>query len=113
MNSARSHPTRRQFAQVLAGLGIGSATFQRALAAQAAKTTQVTPEMVQQAEWIAGLELKEEDRKALAGALNRSLHDFAELRSVKLTNDVPLALSFQPAPWLPPTAEPAAAVSSV
>ena len=43
---------------------------------QAEKAVTVTPEMVQQAEWIAGLKLSEADRKSLAGALTGSLRQF-------------------------------------
>jgi Asp-tRNA(Asn)/Glu-tRNA(Gln) amidotransferase A subunit family amidase len=93
---------RRRLLQVLAGLGVGSAVFQRALAAEAEKAPAVTTEMVAQAEWIAGLKLAEADRQALAAILTSTLRDFAALRAVPLPNSVPLALTFHPAPWLPP-----------
>src|SRR6516164_3637339 len=95
-------PTRRRLLQVLAGLGVGPAVFQRALAAEAEKAPAVTPEMVAQAEWIAGLTLAEADRKALAGSLTRTLQTFQTLRAIPLTNDVPPAVVFNPAPWMPP-----------
>jgi Asp-tRNA(Asn)/Glu-tRNA(Gln) amidotransferase A subunit family amidase len=95
--------TRRHLLKTLAALGVGSPAFQRALAADAEKAVTVTPEMVQQAEWIAGIKLAEPDRKALANALTRSLREFEALRAVKLPNHVPLALAFNPAPWLPPS----------
>ena len=94
--------TRRRVLKALAGLGIGSAVFQRALAAQAEKSSDVTADMIQQAEWIAGLELSEADRKSTAGAVNRELDNFRQLRAVALKNsDVP-AILFHPAPWLAP-----------
>jgi Asp-tRNA(Asn)/Glu-tRNA(Gln) amidotransferase A subunit family amidase len=95
-------PTRRHLLKTLAGLGVGSAVFQRALAADAEKVVTVTAEMVQQAEWIAGLKLAENDRKALAAALTRALREFEAMRAVKLPNSVAPALAFNPAPWLPP-----------
>ena len=58
--ACRTH--RRTLLKGLAGLGVGTATFRRALAAQAAQAGAVTPEMIKQAEWIAGLELTEEER---------------------------------------------------
>src|SRR5690348_16285543 len=61
--------TRRSVLGALSGLGIGSAAFQRALALQAAQAGKVTTEMIQQAEWIAGIELSEDDRKAIAGSV--------------------------------------------
>jgi Asp-tRNA(Asn)/Glu-tRNA(Gln) amidotransferase A subunit family amidase len=96
-------PTRRHLLKALAGLGAGSAVFQRALAAQAEKAAAVTPEMIEQAEWIAGLKLAEADRKSLAGNLTRSLREFEALRGVKLPNSVAPALTFNPAPWMPPS----------
>jgi Asp-tRNA(Asn)/Glu-tRNA(Gln) amidotransferase A subunit family amidase len=99
-------PTRRRLLQVLAGLGVGPAVFQRALAAEAEKAVTVTPEMVAQAEWIAGLKLTEADRKALAGGLTRVLREFEAIRAVPLPNGVPPALVFEPAPWLPPAGRP-------
>jgi Asp-tRNA(Asn)/Glu-tRNA(Gln) amidotransferase A subunit family amidase len=89
-------PTRRQFAKLLAGLGIGSAVFQRALAIQITGLAIVTPEMIRQAEWVAGMTLKEEDRKALVNATNQSVRSYQALRAVHLPNDVPLALTFHP-----------------
>jgi Asp-tRNA(Asn)/Glu-tRNA(Gln) amidotransferase A subunit family amidase len=102
---SQAPPTRRHLLGLLAGLGVGSAVFRRALAAEAEKVTAVTPEMIQQAEWIAGLTLSEADRKALASRLNGALRNFEALRAVPLPNHVPPALAFNPAPWLPPSPE--------
>ena len=88
--------------QVLAGIGVGSAVFQRALAADAEKATTVTVEMIQQAEWISGIKLTDEDRKALVSGLNAAQSDFFTLRALKVGNEVAPALSFIPAPWMPP-----------
>ncbi|MGH7127979.1 MAG: amidase, partial [Planctomycetaceae bacterium] len=93
---------RRQVLGVLSGLGIGTAAWQRALAAEVEQAGQVTPEMIQQAEWIAGLELTEGERAATVGALESALNDFETLRSVEVGYDVPPAVSFAAAPWLRP-----------
>ncbi len=93
--------TRRRLFKVLAGIGIGSTVFQRALAADADKATTVTEEMIQQAEWISGIKLTGEDRKALVGGLNGAQRDYFTLRGLKIGNDVAPALSFVPAPWMP------------
>ncbi|HWG46979.1 MAG TPA: amidase [Gemmataceae bacterium] len=98
--------TRRCLLQVLAGLGVGSAVFQRALVAAADKAPAITTDMIRQAEWIAGLTLSDDDRKELADRLNRQQRKFETMRAVKLANDIPPALSFNPAPWLPPSTEP-------
>jgi Asp-tRNA(Asn)/Glu-tRNA(Gln) amidotransferase A subunit family amidase len=99
-------PTRRRLLQLLAGLGVGSAVFHRALAAAADNAPAVTADMVRQAEWIAGLQLSDDDRKALVGTLNQRQRQYEALRAVSLPNDVPPALAFNPAPWLRPSAEP-------
>jgi len=90
--------TRRSVLGALAGLGIGSAAFQRALALQAAQAGKVTTEMIQQAEWIAGIELSEDDRKAIAGSVERDVRRYESLRQVELKNSVPPALAFFAAP---------------
>jgi Asp-tRNA(Asn)/Glu-tRNA(Gln) amidotransferase A subunit family amidase len=97
--------TRRRVLKALAGLGIGTVVFQRALAAQAEKSSDVTADMIQQAEWIAGLELSETDRKSTAGAVNRELDNFRQLRAVALENADGPAILFHPAPWLAPSRE--------
>ena len=91
---------RRAILGGLAALGIGSATFRRAVAAQAAQAGKVTPEMVQQAEWISGLELTEEERKATAASIQQSLGSFEALRKVPMGYEVPPALAFVPSPGL-------------
>ena len=90
--------SRRNVLAALAGMGIGTAAFQRALAAQAEAAGKVTPELIQQAEWIAGITITEEDRKAVAGAVERDQRKFDVLRKVDLKNSVPPALSFFAAP---------------
>jgi Asp-tRNA(Asn)/Glu-tRNA(Gln) amidotransferase A subunit family amidase len=90
--------TRRSVIGLLAGLGIGSAAFRRALALQAEQAGKVTPEMIGQAEWIAGIELNEEDRKAIAGSVQRDRQRYEALRKVQLDNSVPPALAFFAAP---------------
>ncbi len=99
--SPRSLPRRRAL-KALAGLGIGTLAFQRAVAAQVAKAGKVTPEMIRDAEWIAGLELSDADRASTARSVERAVSSLQAMREVKLENSVPPAVQFQPAPWLPP-----------
>jgi Asp-tRNA(Asn)/Glu-tRNA(Gln) amidotransferase A subunit family amidase len=91
-----STPSRRHLLKTLAAVGIGSSVFQRAVVAQAPKDAAITAEMIQQAEWIAGIKLTDDDRKALVGRINGSQRQFARLRQVPLTNDVPPAFAFVP-----------------
>lgn len=88
---------RRELLAVLAASGIGTAAFQRALAAQSAAQQAVTGDMIRQAEWIAGIELSDEDRQTTASSLQAVLNRFDQLRAVELGYDVPPALMFQPA----------------
>ena len=96
---------RRTILKALAALGAGTATFRRALAAQSAAAGKVTPEMIKQAEWIAGLELTEKERESAAKEVQESLGSFLELRKVNVAYDVPPALAFVPAPGLRPARE--------
>src|SRR6266568_273140 len=90
---------RREMIAALAALGIGPAVFQRAavtLAAEPEKPTGITPEMVKQAEWIAGVTLSEDDRKKVAQALTRSMGGRDAARHMELANDVAPAIRFDP-----------------
>ncbi|WP_165219882.1 amidase [Aquisphaera insulae] len=95
-------PSRRAVLATLGSLGLGTATFRRALAAQAAAGGEVTVAMVHQAEWIAGLSLTEKERDQTVKELKGTIGSFQSLRSVAIPYDVPPALSFVPAPGLRP-----------
>jgi Asp-tRNA(Asn)/Glu-tRNA(Gln) amidotransferase A subunit family amidase len=103
--SSRRGLSRRSLLKTLAALGVGSTVFQRALAAQVKEAGTITPEMIKQAEWIAGLDLAEADRASTARALQQTVRDCTALRAVKLDNGVPPALVFRPAPWESPSAD--------
>jgi Asp-tRNA(Asn)/Glu-tRNA(Gln) amidotransferase A subunit family amidase len=90
--------SRRTVLAALASLGIGTVAFQRALAAQAEQNGKITSEMIRQAEWIAGIELSDEERKAAANAVQRDQQKFKSLREVPVDYDVPPALAFYAAP---------------
>src|SRR4029079_7254760 len=90
--------SRRRALSILGGLGIGTAAFQRALAWQAEQAGKITPELIQQAEWIAGITLSDEDRKAIASSVERDQRRYEALRKVELNNSVPPALAFFAAP---------------
>ena len=97
--------TRRSILAALGGLGVGSAVFQRALAAETAAAGTVTPEMVAQAAWIAGLDLSEAEQKETADRLKRTMNSIEAIRKVPVGYDVPPAIAFVPEPT-PPTVEP-------
>lgn len=85
---------RRRVLAALTGAGIGSAAFCRALAFQAEQAGKVTPEQIQQAEWIAGISLSDDDRQAIVSSVERDLKRYEALRKVELVNSVPPALAF-------------------
>jgi Asp-tRNA(Asn)/Glu-tRNA(Gln) amidotransferase A subunit family amidase len=90
--------TRRQILASLGSLGIGTAAFQRAVAWQAEQSNRVTPELIKQAEWVAGIELSDEDRQAITQSVERDQRRFEALRKVELDHSIPPALSFFAAP---------------
>lgn len=91
---------RRQLLATIAGTGVGTAVFHRALAGivqeQAEqKAAEVTSEMVKTAEWISGTEFSDEERDEIAKSVNRSANQWNALREQKLQfEDVP-AMHFQ------------------
>lgn len=92
---------RREVLKTLTALGIGSVSFQRALAAKAAAASEVTPDMLAEAEWIAGLELTPDERERTASRLTRTLQQYGQLRQVPLEDHVVPAIVFDPQPWKP------------
>ena len=88
-NSENSGNTlsRRQLMGWLSATGIGTAAFHRALTVQAASATEVTVEMVKQAEWVSGIELTDEQRDETATGLTRTLRDLEALRSYDVGYD--------------------------
>lgn len=106
-HSGRFAIDRRTLLQTLGALGIGTLTFRRALAVQAEQAQGITPEMIEQAEWIAGLELEPEQREATAEAMAGALERFEALRGVPLENGVAPAVRFEVAGASSPADRPA------
>lgn len=101
---------RRSLFRLIAAAGVGTVPFQRALAAEVSRDDEkkqpeplraITVEMVEQAEWIAGITLTDAERKAVAGTLTRDLVALNQARKDPLPNSVPPAFQFNPAPELP------------
>lgn len=91
-------PSRRQVLTALTGLGIGNSAFARALAVPISQQQDVTLDMVQQAEWVAGLELSEQEREKALNDLRRFQNSINSQRSIPLTHDVAPAITFHPFP---------------
>jgi len=106
---------RRELLASVAALGIGSAVFHRAavaIAAEPAQPTTITPEMVKEAEWIAGVTLSDDDRKAVARSLTSSLRTKNDARKAELNNDVAPAFRFDPTPGVAAPTGPRGTVSA-
>jgi Asp-tRNA(Asn)/Glu-tRNA(Gln) amidotransferase A subunit family amidase len=87
---------RRRVLKVLSAAGVGSAIFGRALSALAADAPKVTGEMIQQAAWISGITLTDEQRKLMLEGLEQSEDGYQKMRAVALGNAVPPAFTFDP-----------------
>ena len=96
ISSHGSKWTRREALKLLSVAGAGSAVFARALSALAAEKTEVTGDMIRQAEWISGLELTTEERKLMLKGVTGAIEKYQKLREVPLDNGVPPALRFDP-----------------
>ncbi|MBN9120823.1 MAG: amidase, partial [Planctomycetes bacterium] len=95
-----SEASRRDLLAAVAAVGVGNATFHRAAVAAAAAQPEggVTPEMVKNAEWVAGVTLTEAERKAVAGALTRTLQNVASFHKLDIGYSTPPAVRFDATP---------------
>lgn len=91
---------RRELLSAFASLGIGTLPFQRSLAAaiQAEPRIGITPEMIQQAEWVAGIKLNDSERKAVASAVQSNVRGVKAGHAISLPNHVPPAIHFSCVP---------------
>ena len=106
ISSHGSKWTRREALKLLSVAGAGSAVFARALSALAAEKTEVTGDMIRQAEWISSLELTTEERKLMLKGVTGAIEKYQKLREVPLDNGVPPALRFDPTPLTSPHTNP-------
>ena len=94
------HPSnpvsRRSILQALSAISVGSLAFQRTLAAQVAEKGALTAEMIQQAEWVADLQLNDDERQAVAKSLAETLASAAGIRKITIDVDTPPAQVFRP-----------------
>jgi Asp-tRNA(Asn)/Glu-tRNA(Gln) amidotransferase A subunit family amidase len=87
--------TRRRALAILGAAGIGNGVFQRAVAAQAAEGP-VSPQMVADAEWVAGIKLTPAQREAAANHLNEYRESLKRIRAIELDNSQCPGLIFRP-----------------
>ena len=87
--------TRRRALAILGAAGIGTGVFQGALAAKAAEAP-VSPQMVADAEWVAGIKLTPAQREAAADHLNKYRESTKRIRAIELDNAQRPGLLFAP-----------------
>ncbi|MGE0461471.1 MAG: amidase [Vicinamibacterales bacterium] len=92
------HETRRRFMAHFAGIGLGTTLLPGVLWArmQDAGAQTVTLAMVTEALQLSGIDLSEEDRKAMVESANRNLAQYREVRAVDIPNDVSPPFHFSP-----------------
>jgi len=87
--------TRRRALAILGTAGIGTTVFRRALAAKAGEAP-FTPQMLADAEWVAGITLTPAQREAAAKSLNKFRGPMNRVRAIELDNSQQPGLVFRP-----------------
>jgi Asp-tRNA(Asn)/Glu-tRNA(Gln) amidotransferase A subunit family amidase len=87
--------TRRRALAILGAAGIGTGVFHRALAAKVAEGP-ITPEMIADAEWVAGIKFTAAQRDAAAKHLNAYRGATKRIRAIELDNSRCPGLVFTP-----------------
>ena len=101
MNEQKLALNRRRFIAGLSAAGVGSTLMPGALVAVAQDADEVTVEMLEAAQHIAGLRFTAGELQAIAGRLNRSggnTSAYETLRAADLGNSAQPALVFNPVP---------------
>ncbi len=80
------------------GAGLSATLLPGALAALADESDAITVEMIARAEKIAGLSFTRVEREEMVGDLEKLRGDYKRARGIRMGNDVPPALYFNPIP---------------
>ena len=91
-----SRVDRRRVLETLSLIGIGTATFQRALSDEVAKQAGLTLEQITHAEWVAGISLTDEQRTELTGRLNGVRDDAVQIQKIPIQYDALPSFRFDP-----------------
>lgn len=97
--SKKSQLTRRKFFGYFSGIGISSTLFPKILWSKLQdkeEVPEITKEMIQQAEKLAGLEFTNEERDMMLDGVNDYLKAYETLHSISIDNSVPPAIHFNP-----------------
>ncbi len=92
-----SNETRRKFLKTVP-VAVAGAMATKTFAQQGppAAAGPITPDTIECAEKIPGLDFHSEDEAAMANGLNRNLTTYARLRDIKITPDIDPAIMFKP-----------------
>ncbi len=101
MNATQRAWPRREMLRTISAMAGVTPLFARTLVALAEERPAVTSQMIEQAEWVTGLSLTDDQRKLMLGGANETLAGFAKLRAIPLDNGVIPALIFDPAALRP------------
>jgi Asp-tRNA(Asn)/Glu-tRNA(Gln) amidotransferase A subunit family amidase len=90
--------TRRRFMTYFAGIGLGSTLAPGVVWArmQDAGAQTITLAMITEAMKLSGIELTEDERKAMVDSANQNLKRYEELRAIHIPNDVSPPFHFSP-----------------
>jgi len=90
--------SRRSFTAYFSGVGLAVSLLPGVLwdKMQEAKTQKITPEMLSDAERIAGLSFTDDERQLMLEDLNKRLGDYEKMQTVPIDNSVPPAIQFNP-----------------
>ena len=87
---------RRHILETVSLMGIGTTTFQRALADEAARKPGLTSEQISNAEWVAGITLSEKQRIELINRLDEIRRDSEQIRKIPLQYESLPSFRFDP-----------------
>lgn len=87
---------RRHFMALFSALGLGGTLLPEALWARLQQAPRITRDMLDEAESLAGLSFTDPERELVLKSVNEQLAFYEKLRSVRIPNDVPPALRFDP-----------------
>jgi len=88
--------SRRAWMIRLTALGVGSVAFQKALAHKASESGTITAQMINDAQWIADIELTDKEKETLAKQIQDQSENERKLRALNFDADTGPAMAFVP-----------------
>lgn len=92
------HPDRRSFLATCAAFGAGSTLFPGVLWAKVGSGVEITPQVIADAEQVAGVQFDDAERAMMVDALKGQSAQIEALHKVPLDNSVAPAFNFDPVP---------------